>query len=85
MGEAARAIILCFFFLFFIPIQDVVAKSLRAMEETRADRSLTWFKQRGAAPQSAKAFCVLSCISVSLLQKHLCKRKLQPPKGPGSR
>ena len=37
-----RAIILCFFFLFIIPIQDVVAKSLRAMEETRADRSLPW-------------------------------------------
>ena len=26
-----------------------------------------------------------SRISVSLLQKHLCERKLQPPKGPGSR
>ena len=25
-----------------IPIRDVVAKSLRAMEETRADRSLPW-------------------------------------------
>ena len=27
------------------------------MEETRADRSLPWCKQREAAPQSAKAFC----------------------------
>ena len=50
-------LLLFVFFFLIIPFQDVVAKSLRAMEETKADRSFTWFKEREAAPQSAKAFC----------------------------
>ena len=45
---APRAIILCFFFLFIIPIQDVIAKGLRAMEETRADRSFPGANKRGS-------------------------------------
>ena len=58
--ESERYPGLLFFVSFFSSflIRDVVAKSLRAMEETRADRSLPW-KQREAAPQSAKAFCGL--------------------------
>ena len=57
--ESERYPGLLFFVSFFSSflIRDVVAKSLRAMEETRADRSLTWCNQREAAPQSAKAFC----------------------------
>ena len=51
--ESERYPGLLFFVSFFSSlflIEDVIAKSLRAMEETRADRSLPWFKQRERQP-----------------------------------
>ena len=42
--ESQRYPGLVLFFFSFIPIRDVVAKSLRAMEETRADECLPWCK-----------------------------------------
>ena len=45
-----------FFSSFLFLIRDVVAKSLRAMEETRADRSLPWFKQKERQPHNQLGF-----------------------------
>ena len=51
------------------------------MEETRADRSLPWCKQREAAPQSAKAFCENTFNSQkTLFQTNLTLREIDKTK-----